>query len=88
MTKFITEKTYYCFYLKKEAPQFTGNTFTVRYKQGNKIILADPYNEEVKVECSLQVKPKQEIIKLPNGKWIWREFAQEKYENGTFERLV
>lgn len=88
MAKFLRDKTYFCCFLKEEIPSFGGNTFTVVYKQGNKIHLANAYDKEKVLKCSLEQTPNEDIIELPNGHHIWREFAQEKYADGTFEKLV
>ena len=85
--KFIKGKTYYCFYLKEVLPSFVGHTFEVSYKNGSTIIIQDPYHPEVKIKCTLESHPAMEIINISTSKLIWRDFCQEKLENGKFEQL-
>ena len=85
--KFIKGKTYYCGLLKDKAFNFSSNVFTVLYKSGMEITIADTYNKDNKIKCLLESNPNIEIIKLPNNEMIWRNLCQEKLINGKFEEI-
>ena len=85
--RFLKNKNYYYALFSEDVPNFGGNLFTVTYKEGSVIYIVNTYNPEIKLKCKLEESPNMDIITLPNGYHIWRDMCQQKFEDGSFERL-